>query len=87
MSLHYNVDNSYLLVNGKKSWSLNPVIKRLTLPTQFCLGSISNGFCATESREVSWNGNGNGFSVDCHYIDKCDILNIHKHLMTKNDIK
>ena len=61
MSLHYNVDNSYLFVNGKKSWSLKPVIKRLTLPTQFCLGSISNEFCATESREVFWNGNGNDF--------------------------
>ena len=46
-------------------------------------------FCATESREVSLNGNGNvyDFSVDYNFIDKSDILNIHKYLMTKNNKK
>ena len=27
------------------------------------------------------------FSVDFNSIDKSDILNIHKHLMTKNNVK
>ena len=31
--------------------------KNVNFPTQFCLGSISNGFNVTESREVFLNGN------------------------------
>ena len=26
-------------------------------------------------------------SIDYNSVDKCDILNIHKYLMTKNNIK
>ena len=50
---------------------------------------MSDVFCATESREVSLNGNGNvyDFSVDYNFIDKSDILNIRKYLMVRNDIK
>ena len=39
-SLHYNADNSYLFVNGKEIFKLNPTIKNVNSPTQFCLGSI-----------------------------------------------
>ena len=59
----------------------------LTLQLNFCLGSISNGFSNTESREVSLNGNVYNFSVDYSSIDKCDMINIRKYLMTKNNIK
>ena len=31
--------------------------KNFNFPTQFCFGSISNGNSATESRELSSNGN------------------------------
>ena len=61
--------------------------KRVNIPIQFCLGSISNGFSNTDSREVSLNGNVYDFSVDYNSIDKSDILNIHKYLMTNNNIK
>ena len=61
--------------------------KNVNFATQFCLGSISNGFSATESREVSLNGNVYNFSVDYNSVDKSDIINIHKYLMTKNNIK
>ena len=77
-----NADNSYLLME-KKYLILKPTIKMLT----FQLGSISNGFSAVESREVSLNGNVNDFSVDYNSIDKYDIINTHKCLMTKNNIK
>ena len=66
LSLHYKADNSYLLVNGKEIFKFKTDNKNVNFPTQFCLRSISNGFSATESR---------------------DILNIHKCLMTKNNIK
>ena len=40
---------------------------------------------ATEFREV--NENAYGFSVNYNSIGKSAILNIHKYLMTKNNIK
>ena len=82
-SLHYNADNSYLFANGKEIFKFEAGNKNANFPTQFCPGSVSNGFNATESREVSLNGNWYDFSVDYNSIDKCDILNIHKYLMTK----
>ena len=59
----------------------------LNFLVQFCLGSISNGFSAIESREVSLNGNVYDFSVNYSSFDKSDLLNIHKQLTAKDDIK
>ena len=72
-----------LLMKKKKIKANN---KNVNFPTQFCLRSISNRFSATDFREVFLNGNEYYFSVDYNYIDKSDILNIHKYLMNKNDI-
>ena len=87
LSLHCDSINSYLFVNGKEIFKFKAGNKNVNFPTQFCLASISNGFSVTESREVSLNGNGYDFSVDYNSIDKSVILNIHKYLMTKNNIK
>ena len=87
LSLHYNADNSYLFVNGKEVFKFKADNKNVNFPTHFCLGSISNGFSATESRKVSLNRNVYNFSLDYNSIDKSDILNIHKYLMTKINIK
>ena len=76
MSFHYNADNSYLFLNGKEIVKFKDDNKNVNFPTQFCLGSISNGFRNTESREVSLNENVYDFSVDKSSIDKYDILNI-----------
>ena len=54
--LHYNDDNSYLFVNGKEIIKFKADNKN-NFCTWFCFGSISDGFNATESREVSLNGN------------------------------
>ena len=64
LSLHYNADNSYLFVDLKEIFKLKADNKNINFPTQFSLGSISNEFSATESREVSLNGNVYDFSVD-----------------------
>ena len=85
--MHCDSINSYLFVNGKEIFKFKAGNKNVNFPTQFCLASISNGFSVTESREVSLNGNGYDFSVDYNSNDKSDILNIHKYLMTKNNIK
>ena len=61
--------------------------KNVNLPTKFCLENMSNGYSATESKEVSLNRNVYEFSLDFNYINISGILNIQKYLMTKNKIK
>ena len=51
--------------------------KYLSLKPKILFGSIE------KHREVSLNGNVYNFSVDYNSIDKSDILNRHKYLMTK----
>ena len=40
-------------INGKEIFKFKAENKSGNFPTHFCFGSISNGFRATESREVS----------------------------------
>ena len=90
-SLHCIADNSYLFVNRKQFFKFKADNKNVIFRTQFCLGGISNGFIATEFRVV--NENAYDFSVNAIWffnynsIGKSAILNIHKYLMTKNNIK
>ena len=70
LSLHYNADNSYLFVNRKEIFKFKASNKNVNFPTQLCLGSISNGFGPTESRELSLKGNAWDSSVDYNAIDK-----------------
>ena len=72
------------LLMEKKSLSLK-LTKNLNFPTQFCFEWISNRFNATESREVSLIGNVYDFLVDYTFIDKSEILNIHKYLIVKSN--
>ena len=83
MSLHYNGDNSYLFVNGQEIHKFKASNGNDNFPTQFCLGSISDGFSAIESRKVSLNWNVYDFLVDYIFINKSEMLNIHKYLMNK----
>ena len=46
-----------MFVNGKENFKIKANNKNVIFPTQFCLGSISNGFSNTEPGEVSLNGN------------------------------
>ena len=85
--MHYNADDSYLYVNGKEIFKFKANNKNVNFLTQFGLGSISNGFIATESKEVSLNGNVFDFSVSYNSIDKSDVLDIHKYLMTRINTK
>ena len=49
--------------------------------------NISEKCDTVESKEVSFKWNVYDFSVDYGTIDKSNILNIHKYLMVKNNIK
>ena len=55
--------------------------------SQFFLRNISKRFSFTESREVFLNGNVYDFTVHYDSNDKSDVLNFHKHLMSKNNLK
>ena len=70
----------------KKYLRLKPKIKMLTFQLNF-ESEVYLMDLATESREESLNRNVYNFSVDYSFIDKTDMLNIHKYLMTKNNIK
>ena len=78
LSLHYNADNSYLFANGKEIFKFKDAKKNGNkndnFPTQFCLRSISNGFSATESREVSLNENMDDFSINNNLVDETCFL-------------
>ena len=88
LSLHYNANNSHLFVNGKEMFKFKADNKNVNFLTQFCIGSISNGFSNTESREVSLNRNVYDFSVDENSIDKFyRHIKHHKYLRRKNNIK
>ena len=65
-----------MLLNGRGVFKFKANNKNINFPIQFCLGSISNGFSAAESREVSLNGNVYDFSIAYNSIDKSDILTI-----------
>ena len=69
-------------VMERKSLKLKPTIKVLTYQLNFALELflIVLVLKSLEGKCV-W------FSVDFNSIDKSEILNIHKHLMTNNNIK
>ena len=58
-----------MFVNAKEIFKFKVENKNVNFPTQFCLGSMSNGFSALESREVSLKVNVYNFSVDYSSID------------------
>ena len=84
MSLHCNHDNSCLFVNRKEIHKFIADNKNIDFSTQFCLGSISNKFGAIDSREISLKRKMYDFAVDYNAIDKSNILNIRKYLMSKD---
>ena len=53
LSLHHNTDNSYLFNNLREIFKFKADNKNVSFQIQFSLRSITNGFSATEYREVS----------------------------------
>ena len=54
LTFHDNSDNSYLFVNGKEIYKFEVSNKNVNIPSQFCLGSISNKFDYVDSEEISF---------------------------------
>ena len=87
LGLHYNGDNSYLFVNEKEIFKFKASDGIVNFLPQFFLGIIYYGFGSTESREVSLKGSLYDFSAAYNAIDKSDILNSHKYITVKNNMK
>ena len=85
LSLHYNVANSYLFVNGTEIYKLK--VKDSTIVTStLCLGNISKVWSVDNMKKTGFNGYVYDFSVDYDVIDVDNIKDIHKYLMKENNI-
>ena len=74
----------YLLVLQKFS-------KQIQRKYPLCLGNIAKDFTSVnmkkKKKKNGFNRYVSEFSVDCNIIDTSNIVNIHKYLMKKYDIK
>ena len=85
LSLHYNMPNSYLFVNGTKIHKFKAKDSEI-VATPLCLGNISKDFLVDNMKKTGLNGYVYDFSVDYDAIAVDDMLYIHKYLMEKNNI-
>ena len=78
LSLHYNGDNSYLSVNGKKNHKFKAKDSEI-VPYPLCLAGLSKDFEVGYMRARGFIGYVYDFSVDYGAIAVDDILDIHKY--------
>ena len=86
MSLHYNGANSYLFVNDTEIIKFKAKGSEI-VSYPLCLGKVSKDFFIDNMKKTGLNGYVYDFSVDYNTIEVDDILDIHKYLMEKNNIK
>ena len=86
LSLHYNGANSYLFVNGTEIIKLKAKYSEI-VATTLCLGNVSKDFSVDNMRKTGLDGYVYDFSIDYDAIAVHAILDIHKYLMKKHDIK
>ena len=84
--LHYNGGNSYLFVNGTEIMKFKAKYSEvLAYPSS--LRNISKDFSVDDMKKTGLNGYVYDFIVDYDAITVDVILDIHKYLMKKHDIK
>ena len=86
LSLHYNGVNSYLFVNGTEIIKFKAKDSEI-VAYPLCLGNISKDFSVDNMKKTRLNGYVYDFSVNYGAIAANDILDIHKYLMRKHNIK
>ena len=86
LSLHYNGRNRYLFVNGTEIHKFKATDSEIAA-NPLCLGNISKYFSVNNTKSTRLNGHVYDFSVDYDTIAVDDMLDIHKYLMKKNNIK
>ena len=86
LSFHYDGANSYLFVNGTEIHKFKAKNSDI-VATPLCIGNISKDWSVDNMKKTGLNGHVYDFSVDYNVTAVDDILDIHKHLMKKNNIK
>ena len=87
LSLHYNGASSYLFFNGKEIYKFKAKDFEI-VASPLCLGNISKDFSVYNmKKKTGLNGYVHDFSVDYDAIAVHHILDIHKYLMEKSNIK
>ena len=83
--LHYNVENSYLFVNGTEFYKFKAKVSEILVGPIY-LGNLSKDWSVDNMKKTGFTGYVYGFSVDFEAIAVDDIKNIHKYLMEENNI-
>ena len=83
--MHYNGANSYLFVNYTEIHKFKAKDSEI-VATPLCLGNISKDFSVGNMKKTGLNGYVYDFRVDYDAIAVDDMLDIHKHLMKKNNM-
>ena len=87
LSLHYNGDDSYLLVNGRQELKFKCNTDQL-VKEKLCIGSLSDQGTTSESEKTGLYGSLYDFVVDYKQIVGVKaIYDMHRYLMTKHNIK
>ena len=85
LSLHYNGDDSYLIINGRRELKFkakdDEIVKEI-----LCLGNISDDWTATNAQKTGLWGEIYDFDVDYTNANIGDIYNVHRYLMKKHNI-
>ena len=82
LSLHYNGDNSYLFVNGKKVTTFKGNNSEL-IKYRMCLGGLSKDYDRDSGKNTGLYGNVYDFSVDYSAISNDKIHDNHAYLRRK----
>ena len=85
LSLHYNGDNSYLIVNGKEVTKFKAKNSEL-IKYPMCLGGLSKDYDTNGRKNTGLYGNVYDFSANYSAISNDKIHDIHTYLMKKNGI-
>ena len=86
LSLHYNGDDSYLLVNGRQELKFTAKDDQM-INEKLCLGNISVQWTTSESEKTGLYRNFYQFVVDYKAINSVKpIYDMHRYLMTKHNI-
>ena len=87
LSLHYNVDDSYLFVNGKQKLKFKCKTENL-VKERLCIGNFSDQWTASESEKTGLYGNIYDFVVDYEEIVRVGpIYDFHRYLIIQHNIK
>ena len=86
LSLHYNGDNSYLLVNGSQELKYKSSVDYLDR-NLLCVGNISSDWSLINGRKTGLYGNVYEFAIDHVSLSGVKtIYDIHRYLMKKHNI-